>query len=336
MASCGVTCAGIGDTSGVSMSGASAVMKVGVASSVGASATSPCVGVGGTPTGAMTVLNVASSSGDSVRVAVGSGRGVLLGVKVSGGLVGVSLGVCVGNGVDVGSGVGLSVVVGVKLDVAVGALVNVAVGVSVSVKLGVMVSVSVGTKGSGVGVGGSVSLGGMVAVALGCGVGVAVLVGVKLDVAVGALVKGCVGVWVGVLVDVNVGVKLEVAVGSLVRVTVTVSVSLGSTKKVAVSEGVLLGVLLATCATIVGAGVLDTSGVGLGVRVGAIVGVTSGTDKLQAASSNASRITLRRIIIIPHAPSAKDDYRHTVNDARWTYSLRLCNGLESATSALVI
>ena len=76
-------------------------------------------------------------------------------------------------------------------------------------------------------------------------------------------------------------------------------VSLGSTKKVAVSEGVLLGVLDATCATIVGAGVLETNGVGLGVRVGAIVGVTSGTDKLQAASSKASRITLRRIIVIP-------------------------------------
>ena len=77
------------------------------------------------------------------------------------------------------------------------------------------------------------------------------------------------------------------------------SVSLGSTKKVAVIEGVLLGVLLATCATIVGRGVFETNGVGLGVRVGAIVGVTSGTDKLQAASSKASRITLRRIIIFP-------------------------------------
>jgi hypothetical protein len=80
---------------------------------------------------------------------------------------------------------------------------------------------------------------------------------------------------------------------------VGVSVSLGSTKKVAVSEGVLLGVVVATCATIVGRGVLETSGVGLGVRVGAIVGVTSGTDKLQAASSNANRTTLRRIIIVP-------------------------------------
>jgi len=114
------------------------------------------------------------------------------------------------------------------------------------------------------------------------------------------------------------------------------NVSLGSTKNVAVKEGVVLGVLVATCATIVGCGVLETMSVGLGVRVGAIVGVTSGTDKLQAASNKASRITLRRIIIIPHAPSAKDDYRHTVKDARWTYSLRLCNGLESTASALVI
>ena len=113
-------------------------------------------------------------------------------------------------------------------------------------------------------------------------------------------------------------------------------VSLGSTKKVAVNEAVLLGVLVATCATIVGCGVFDMMSVGLGVRVGAIVGVTSGTDKLQAASSNASRITLRRIIIVPHAPSAKDDYRHTVRDARWTYSLRLCNGLESTARTLVI
>ena len=77
------------------------------------------------------------------------------------------------------------------------------------------------------------------------------------------------------------------------------NVSLGRMKKVAVREAVLLGVLVATCATIVGCGVFDTISVGLGVRVGAIVGVTSGTDKLQAASNRASRITLRRIIIIP-------------------------------------
>ncbi len=101
------------------------------------------------------------------------------------------------------------------------------------------------------------------------------------------------------LVNVSVGVKLGVALGSFVRVSVGVRVSLGRMKKVAVREGVLLGVLLATCATIVGRGVLETSGVGLGVRVGAIVGVTSGTDKLQAASSKASRITLRLNINIP-------------------------------------
>ena len=104
---------------------------------------------------------------------------------------------------------------------------------------------------------------------------------------------------VGVLVNVCVGVKLDVALGSLVRVIVSVKVSLGSTKKVAVNEGVLLGVVVATCATIVGRGVLETSGVGLGVREGAIVGVTSGTDKLQAASSNANKTTLRRIIVVP-------------------------------------
>ena len=123
------------------------------------------------------------------------------------------------------------------------------------------------------------------------------MVGVKLDVAVGALVKVEVGVEVAVKVKVNVGVKLGVAVGAFVGVTV--NVSLGSTKKVAVKDGVLLGVLVATCATIVGRGVLETNGVGLGVRVGAIVGVTSGTARLQAASSKASKITLRRIIPIP-------------------------------------
>lgn len=107
------------------------------------------------------------------------------------------------------------------------------------------------------------------------------------------------------------------------RVTVGgVKVSLGSIKKVAVTEGVLLGVLLATCATIVGCGVFDTSSVGLGVRVGAIVGVTSGTDKLQAASSNASRITLRRITIISpnhHPYTMIIDIVSDVRDGRMAY-----------------
>lgn len=133
------------------------------------------------------------------------------------------------------------------------------------------------------------------AVAVGEAVLVGVLVGVKLDVALGALVS----------VAVKVGVLEGVAVGKSVLVAVTlgtaVCVSLGRTKKVAV--GVLLGVLLATTATMVGWGVLETSGVGLGVRVGAIVGVTSGTDRLQAASSRANRITLRRIMMIPHTPT---------------------------------
>jgi len=52
-----------------------------VTSKVGSSAISACVGVGGTPMGAIAVLNVASSSGERVRVAVGNGRGVLLGVS---------------------------------------------------------------------------------------------------------------------------------------------------------------------------------------------------------------------------------------------------------------
>ena len=72
----------------------------------------------------------------------------------------------------------------------------------------------------------------------------------------------------------------------------------------------------------VGRGVLETNGVGLGVRVGAIVGVTSGTDKLQAASSKASRITLRRIIIIPHTPFVQmiiDTLPH-VRDGRVAYA----------------
>jgi hypothetical protein len=124
-----------------------------------------------------------------------------------------------------------------------------------------------------------------------------------------------------VLVSVNVGVKLDVAVGALVGVTV--SVSLGRTKKVAVREGVLLGVVVATCATMVGRGVLETKGVGLGVRVGAIVGVTSGTDKLQAASSKASRITLRRIIPIPqihHPLKMIIDTLSAMRDGRIAYA----------------
>ena len=44
---CGVSCEVMGVTNGVSTIGASAVIKVGVTSNVGACATSPCVGVGG-------------------------------------------------------------------------------------------------------------------------------------------------------------------------------------------------------------------------------------------------------------------------------------------------
>lgn len=98
----------------------------------------------------------------------------------------------------------------------------------------------------------------------------------------------------------------------------------------------LLGVLLATCATMVGRGVLETSGVGLGVREGAMVGVTSGTDMLQAASSKTSKIALRRIIIAPNITCTNDDYRHSVLSVRWTCSLRLCNGLESSARDWVI
>ena len=401
--SCGVTSAGNGVTNGVSRIGASAVMKVGVTSSVGSNAISGGVAVGTSPTGAMTV-KVTSSSGASVRVGVGCGRGVLLGASV-----GVSVGVLLGNGVSVGSavglnvivmvavgtsvevsvgsgvsvgngvglavsvgvalgnsvgvsvavdvgsavfvgkgvfvdsGVGLNVIVGVKLGVSVGALVEVSVGVSVGVKLGMTVGVSLGRSGNGVGLGSGVSVGGTVAVALGNGVLVAVLVGVKLDVAVGALVAVALAVTVavkvavGVRVSVNVGVNVAVALGSFVSVSVGgTAVSLGSTKKVAVKVGVELGVLLATCATSVGRGVFVTNGVGLGVRVGAIVGVTSGTDKLQAPKNKASRITLRRIMMIPHTSATNDDYRHTGISARWTYGLRLGNGLESAPRALVI
>lgn len=336
--------------------GRGVLLGVDVGASVGVS-----VGVllgNGVSVGSGVGLNVIVSVavGTSVVVSVGSGvsvgNGVGLAVSVGvalGSSVGVSVAVDVGSAVFVGkgvlvdSGVGLNVIVGVKLGVSVGALVAVSVGVSVGVKLGVTVGVSLGTSGNGVGLGSGVSVGGTVAVALGKGVSVAVLVGVKLDVALGALVNVALAVTVAVKVDVgvsvsvNVGVNVAVALGSFVSVRVGgTAVLLGSTKKVAVKVGVELGVLLATCATSVGRGVFVTNGVGLGVRVGAIVGVTSGTDKLQAPKNKASRITLRRIMMIPHTSATNDDYRHTGISARWTYGLRLGNGLESAPRALVI
>jgi len=86
-------------------------------------------------------------------------------------------------------------------------------------------------------------------------------------------------------VRVGVRVGLAVGVGVILGVGVTVEV------------GVRVGVLLAARMTTVGWGVLVESGVALGMRVGASVGVTSGTDKLQAASRHMSRnIALRRSI----------------------------------------
>lgn len=104
---------------------------------------------------------------------------------------------------------------------------------------------------------GTVATGPAVAMIIVCGVDVGSCVG-KATVAVG----GNVGV--------NVG-GMGVSVGS------GVGVSVGNWVAVGIGEGVDIGVWL-------GCGVL------LGWRVGAIVGVTSGTSKLHAANTSTARI----------------------------------------------
>lgn len=178
----GVVVPGTGVTIPKSAMVASAVIKVGVTSSVGG------------------VWNCANCSGDKVCVAVGrgsavkvasTGRGVKVGMVGSGGRVGVD----VGNGVKVA--VGVTDGSGVWVAVAVGVIVGVLDG-RIGVKVGGRVAVGVG--------GGVVAVAVAVGVLVGVLLGVCVRVGVWLGVAVGAFVLVAVGVCVGVFVGVAVAV----------------------------------------------------------------------------------------------------------------------------------
>lgn len=139
----GVVSAGIGVKIPWSVLGASAVIKVGVTSSVAGGSVGACCGSTGAvvtvaPTGSKAKVAIkVSSSADRVRVGVGVGGRTRVGVFVS-----------VGSGVKVGGIVIDGVNVGVKVDVAVSVG---RIGIGVTVGIGVLVALGKGDKvGAGV------------------------------------------------------------------------------------------------------------------------------------------------------------------------------------------